>query len=72
MRDSDRHGPRVDEELDREVRGLVQGNRPSRAEQWRDPEPDADDDPDPRAGDLSRARDELAPDTDSEGGAAGE
>lgn len=58
QRDSDRHAPRVDEELEHELRGMIQGNRPSRAEEWRDPEPPADDDPDPRPGDLSHARDE--------------
>lgn len=61
QRDSDRHGPRVDEELEHELRGMLQGNRPSRAEEWRDPEPPADDDPDPRTGDLSHARDETEP-----------
>lgn len=31
--------PRVDEELKHELQGYMQGNRPTRAEEWRDPEP---------------------------------
>jgi hypothetical protein len=59
QRDSDLHGPREDDALARELRGTLQGNRPSRAEEWRDPEPPADDDPQPRLGDLSHARAET-------------
>ena len=44
-RESDLHGPRKDEELKHELEGMLRGNRPSRAEEWRDPEPPADDDP---------------------------
>lgn len=47
QRDSDLHSPRVDDELEHELKGMIQGNRPSRAEEWRDPEPPADDDNDP-------------------------
>jgi hypothetical protein len=36
---TDKHGPGMDEYLQQETRGLVQGNRSSRAEEWRDPEP---------------------------------
>ncbi|PXY26958.1 hypothetical protein [Prauserella muralis] len=43
-RESDRHGPREDDELKSELQGMLKGNRPSRAEEWRDPEPPADDD----------------------------
>ncbi|HEY3752136.1 MAG TPA: hypothetical protein VGL80_23375 [Pseudonocardiaceae bacterium] len=53
-RDSDQHGPRADEELDKELRGLLQGNRPTRAEAWREPE--ADDDLEPQPGDLSNGQ----------------
>lgn len=56
QRDSDRHGALRDDELARELRGILQGNRPSRAEQWRDPELPADDDPLPAPGDLSHSR----------------
>lgn len=36
-------GPVLDEELKHETRGLVQGGRSSRAEEWRDPEPAGED-----------------------------
>jgi hypothetical protein len=44
-RESNTHGPRKDEALKHELEGMLRGNRPSRAEEWRDPEPPADDDP---------------------------
>lgn len=44
-RESDTHGPRKDEALKYELEGTLRGNRSSRAEEWRDPEPPADDDP---------------------------
>ncbi|GDY33588.1 hypothetical protein [Gandjariella thermophila] len=47
-RGSGKHGPRTDDELARELEGTLRGNRTSRAEEWRDPEPPADDDPDVR------------------------
>ncbi|WP_165604272.1 MULTISPECIES: hypothetical protein [Mycolicibacter] len=52
-RESAKHSPREDDQLKAELRGTLQGNRPSRVEEWRDPEPPADDDPDmagPRRG----------------------
>lgn len=50
-----KHSPREDDELKHELSGTVRGNRPSRAEEWRDPEPPADDDPDvPTAGPTTR------------------
>jgi Protein of unknown function (DUF2795) len=42
---SDKHGPILDEELEHETRGLVQGGRSTRAEEWRDPEPAGEDQP---------------------------
>jgi hypothetical protein len=42
---SDTHGPILDEELKHETRGLVQGGRSSRVEEWRDPEPAGEDQP---------------------------
>ena len=51
-RGSDKHGPRVDEQLKHELDGMLRGDGPSHAEEWRDPEPPADDDPvlhDPRS-----------------------
>ncbi len=44
-RGSDKHGPRQDDDLEQEVRGLVQGNHPTRSEEALDAEPPADDDP---------------------------
>lgn len=62
QRGSDKHGPAQDEYLKQELSGLEQADRPTRAEEWRDPEPPADDDPqlrdprelrEPRGGDMS-------------------
>lgn len=51
-----KHGSGEDDELKHELDGTVRGNRPSRAEEWRDPEPPADDDPDvPAAGPTDRS-----------------
>ncbi|MGW5574783.1 hypothetical protein ACWEVD_26585 [Nocardia thailandica] len=44
-RGNTKHGPAQDEELAHELEGTLRGNRSSRAEEWRDPEPPADDDP---------------------------
>ncbi|PZF80835.1 hypothetical protein [Jiangella anatolica] len=44
-RGSDKHGPRADDQLEHELDGTIRGNRSSRAEEWHDPEPPADDDP---------------------------
>ncbi|MGV0741544.1 hypothetical protein [Mycolicibacterium sp. XJ870] len=45
-RESSKHSPREDDQLKKELSGTLQGNRSSRVEEWRDPEPPADDDPD--------------------------
>ncbi len=39
------HGPRQDDELANETRGMVQGGHATRAEEWRDPEPPGEDQP---------------------------
>jgi hypothetical protein len=39
------HGPREDDELKREVRSELQAHRATRAEEWREPEPPAEDEP---------------------------
>jgi hypothetical protein len=44
-RGSDLHGPRKDDSLKQSMQGMIRGNRPDRAEEWREPEPPADDDP---------------------------
>jgi hypothetical protein len=45
-RGSDKHGPRQDEQLASEVEGLVRGGRSSHAEEWKEPEPSGEDQPD--------------------------
>jgi hypothetical protein len=45
-RGSSKHGPRLDEEMAHETRGLTQGGPgDGRAEEWRDPEPSGEDQP---------------------------
>jgi hypothetical protein len=43
---STKHNPRVDEELEHEVQGLLKGERATRSEEWREVEPQAEGDPD--------------------------
>ena len=43
---STKHSPRVDEELEHEVQGLLKAERGTRAEEWREGEPSAEGDPD--------------------------
>ncbi|GAB2655751.1 hypothetical protein ACWDYH_33640 [Nocardia goodfellowii] len=43
-RGNSKHGPKQDDELAHELQGTLRGNRSSRAEEWREPEPLADDD----------------------------
>jgi len=45
-RGNSKHGAREDDALKEELEGMVRGNRSSRSEEWREPEPPADDDPD--------------------------
>jgi hypothetical protein len=45
-RGNTKHGPRLDEQMEHEVRGLVQGGATPRAEEWHDPEPPGEDQPD--------------------------
>jgi hypothetical protein len=45
-RGSSKHGPRLDEQMDHEVRGIVQGGVNTRAEEPNDPEPAGEDQPD--------------------------
>jgi hypothetical protein len=44
QRGSDKHGPRKDDALAHDVEGMVRGTGPTHAEEWKDPEPPADDD----------------------------
>ena len=43
---STKHSPRVDEELEHEVQGMMKGERATRSEEWREVEPVAEGDPD--------------------------
>lgn len=43
---STKHNPRVDEELQHEVQGMLKSERETRAEEWRETEPAAEGDPD--------------------------
>jgi hypothetical protein len=49
-RGSDKHGPRLDEAMEQEVEGLVRGEGPTHAEEWKDPEPAGEDQPEVVAG----------------------
>jgi hypothetical protein len=44
-RGSDKHNPRVDEELKHEVSGLVRSGHDTHAEEWASPEPSGEDQP---------------------------
>jgi Protein of unknown function (DUF2795) len=45
-RGSSKHGPRLDEQMENEVRGLLQGQPGNdRVEEWHDPEPSGEDQP---------------------------
>ena len=44
-RESAKHSPKLDDEMKAEVEGMIRGTGPTRAEEWHDPEPFADDDP---------------------------
>jgi hypothetical protein len=46
QRESDQHSPREDDALKAELQGMLKGGGPTHAEEWADPEPPADDDPD--------------------------
>lgn len=43
-RGSDKHSARQDDALAEDVEGMVRGTGPTHAEEWKDPEPPADDD----------------------------
>lgn len=51
---SAKHGPHIDEELRHETEGLERAARPTRAEEWKEPEPVEDDrDRDPTSAGLA-------------------
>jgi hypothetical protein len=43
---STKHSPRVDEELEHETQGMMKAERATRAQEWREVEPQAEGDPD--------------------------
>ena len=45
QRGSDKNSARKDDALARDVEGMLRGKNPTHAEEWKDPEPPADDDP---------------------------
>jgi hypothetical protein len=57
-RGSDKHGSRADEQLAHEVEGAIRGGHSTHAQEWKDPEPSGEDQPDV----------DLAPDTTLVGG----
>jgi hypothetical protein len=46
-RGSSKHSPRLDEEMEHEVEGMMRAERPTRAEEWKESEPSGEDQPDP-------------------------
>ena len=57
-RGSDKHSPLVDNELKHETEGLIRSGRGTHAQEWKDPEPSGEDQPDS----------DLAPDATLHGG----
>lgn len=52
QRGPDHINPQRDDELKHEMQGRLRGQHPTRAEEWHEPEPSADDDPPVAAGPL--------------------
>jgi hypothetical protein len=46
-RGSSKHSPRLDEDMEHEVDGMMTAERPTRAEEWREAEPAGEDQADP-------------------------
>lgn len=46
-RGSSKHGPRLDEQMEHEVQGMLKAERPTHAEEWTEAEPAGEDQPDP-------------------------
>lgn len=45
-RGSDKHNPRVDDQMAHETEGMVRAGRSTHAQEWKDPEPSGEDQPD--------------------------
>jgi hypothetical protein len=58
------HGPRHDDALKAEVRSEVQANRATRTEEWREPEPPGDDQPDATVAPVGRPSPDRGPTAD--------
>ncbi len=43
---SNKHNPRLDEEIEHEIQGMLKGNHPTRSEEFREVEPEAEGEPD--------------------------
>jgi hypothetical protein len=46
-RGSSKHSPRLDEQMEHEVQGMMKAERPTHAEEWKEAEPAGEDQPDP-------------------------
>ncbi|MEU5098436.1 DUF2795 domain-containing protein [Streptomyces sp. NPDC020996] len=53
QRGSDRLSVHRDDEMKHELQGLLRSGRPTRTEEWHDPEPTADDDPEVAGGPVA-------------------
>ena len=56
QRGSDRLSVHRDDEMKHELQGLLRSGHPTRTEEWHDPEPTADDDPEVAGGPVTPAR----------------
>ncbi|MFJ9905927.1 DUF2795 domain-containing protein [Streptomyces sp. NPDC101152] len=56
QRGSDRLSVHRDEEMKHELQGLLRSGHPTRTEEWHDPEPTADDDPEVAGGPVAPGR----------------
>jgi hypothetical protein len=46
-RGSNKHSPRLDEQMEQAVQGMMKAERPTHAEEWKEAEPAGEDQPDP-------------------------
>lgn len=56
QRGSDRLSRHRDDEMKHELQGLLRSGHPTRTEEWNDPEPSAEDDPEVAAGPVTPSR----------------
>jgi hypothetical protein len=60
QRGNSKHSPRLDEQMEQEVLGIVQGVAGGRAEEWKMAEPPGEDQPDPTRAPSAEAANELS------------